>query len=98
MTGSLATGSVPEDPELSDDTDVASVPGTLLGFSVLVVTSSSGKVWLKSSRRDSPILDKWEISIVLKCVQFCDDDESRGIPCFPLIVVELQLQAIVMGL
>jgi hypothetical protein len=95
MTGSLAAGSVLEHPELADDTDVA--PGTHLGFSVLVITSFSGRVWLKSSSRDSPILE-WGISIVLTCVQFCDDDDSRGIPCSPLIVEELQLQAIYLGL
>jgi hypothetical protein len=98
MTGSLAAGSVPEDSELLDDTDVASAPGIHLGISVLVSTSFSGRVWLKSSSRDSPILDKWDTNIVLKCVQFWDDDDSRGISCSPLIVEELQLQAIVMGL
>jgi hypothetical protein len=84
MTGALVTGYVPEDAEGASSLE------THFGLGVLVITSFIGRVQLGSSRRDSPIPLKWECSIVLKCVQFWDDDDRQGIPCSPLMIEELQ--------
>ena len=38
------------------------------------------------------MLARCDASIVLKCIQFMDEDDSNGIPCSPLIVGRLNLQ------